>query len=121
GTDRAVQNKDNDYLIDRALQAGGSSFTGMRGLGIQDCAVQESMGPIADRTQEHLGISGSAIVEIRGPPFPTVKDHAHGKPLPGMNPNSYRVRSARFTGPAGKPFAEIMERHVRVDALVPAE
>ena len=65
GTDRAIQNKDNDYLIDRELQASGSSFTGMKGLGIQDCAIQESMGPIADRTLEHLGISDTAITKIR--------------------------------------------------------
>ena len=54
GTDHATMNKDNDYLIDRQLQASGESFTGMRGLAIQDCAIQESMGPVADRTQEHL-------------------------------------------------------------------
>jgi phthalate 4,5-dioxygenase oxygenase subunit len=121
GTDRAIQNRDNDYLIDRALQATGGSFTGMRGLGIQDCAIQESMGPIADRTAEHLGISDTAIVKIRRLLLQTMKDHAAGKPLPGFNPESYRVRSARFKAPASASFAEIMERHVRVDALVPAE
>jgi nitrite reductase/ring-hydroxylating ferredoxin subunit len=121
GTDRAIQNRDNDYLIDRALQASGKSFTGMRGLGIQDCAIQESMGPIADRTQEHLGISDTAIARIRRLLLQTLKDHAAGKPLPGMDPASWRVRSARFKAPAGKTFAEAMERHVRIDALVPAE
>ena len=82
GTDRALQNRANDYLIDRKLQASGQSFTGMRGLGIQDCAVQESMGPIADRTLEHLGISDTAIVKIRRLLLQTLKDHAAGKPLP---------------------------------------
>src|SRR4029079_3912149 len=67
GTDRAIQNRDNDYLIDRELQANGGSFTGMKGLGIQDCAIQESMGPIADRTIEHLGIRDTAIVKIARP------------------------------------------------------
>jgi len=74
GTDRAVQNRDNDYLIDRALQASGGSFTGMRGLGIQDCAIQESMGPIANRTIEHLGISDTAIVKIRRLLLQALKD-----------------------------------------------
>ena len=54
GTDHADPNSGNDYLIDRELQASGKSYTGMKGLGIQDCAIQESMGPIADRTIEHL-------------------------------------------------------------------
>ena len=110
GSDRAVQNKDNDYLIDRALQASGKSFTGMSGLGIQDCAVQESMGPIADRTLEHLGISDTAIVKIRRLLLQALKDHAAGKPLPGLDPKSYRVRSARYRAPTGTPFSETMER-----------
>ncbi len=121
GSDRAVQNKDNDYLIDRALQASGGSFTGMRGLGIQDCAIQESMGPIADRALEHLGISDTAIARIRRLLLQTLKDHAAGKPLPGATPESYRVRSARFTAPSEQSFAETMLRHVRVDTMAPAE
>ena len=121
GTDRAIQNRDNDYLIDRELQSSGRSFTGMRGLGIQDCAVQESMGPIADRTLEHLGISDSAIARIRRLLLQTLKDHAAGKALPGIDPKSYRVRSARFRAPSGRSFAETMEPHVRVDASVMAK
>ncbi len=121
GSDRAVQNKDNDYLIDRALQASGKSFTGMCGLGIQDCAVQESMGPIADRTLEHLGISDTAIVKIRRLLLQALKDHAAGKPLPGLDPKSHRVRSARYRAPTGTPFSETMERHVRIDELAPAK
>src|SRR5207249_210122 len=121
GTDRAIQNKDNDYLIDRVAQASGGSFTGMRGLGIQDCAIQESMGPIADRTLEHLGISDTAIVKIRRLLLQALKDHAAGKPLPGSNPKSWRVRSARYKAPAGASFAETMERHVRIDTLAAAE
>ena len=121
GTDRAVQNRDNDYLIDRALQSSGRSFTGMRGLGIQDCAIQESMGPIADRTIEHLGISDTAIVKIRRLLLQALKDHAAGKPLPGADPRSYRVRSARFKAPSGATFAQTMERHVRVDTLMSVE
>jgi len=119
GTDRAIQNRDNNYLIDRALQSSGGSFTGMRGLGIQDCAIQESMGPIADRTVEHLGISDTAIVKIRRLLLQALKDHAAGKPLPGADPRSYRVRSARFKAPSGATFAQTMERHVRIDTLIP--
>jgi hypothetical protein len=121
GSDRAVQNRDNDYLIDRELQASGKSFTGMKGLGIQDCAIQESMGPIADRTIEHLGISDTAIVKIRRLLLQTLKDHAAGNPLAGANPESYRVRSARYKAPRAASFAETMGRHVRVAAVVPAE
>jgi phthalate 4,5-dioxygenase oxygenase subunit len=121
GTDRAAANRDNDYLIDRALQASGASYTGIKGFGVQDCGIQESMGPIADRTIEHLGVSDTAIVKIRRLLLQTLRDHAAGKPLPGLAPASWRVRSARFKAPAGVPFADVMDRHVRIDALQAAE
>jgi nitrite reductase/ring-hydroxylating ferredoxin subunit len=121
GSDRAVANRDNDYLIDRALQASGASYTGIKGFGVQDCGIQESMGPIADRTIEHLGVSDAAIVKIRRLLLQTLRDHAAGKPLPGVDPASWRVRSARFKAPAGMPFADVMDAHVRIDALQAAE
>lgn len=57
-------NRANDYLIDRASQKTGS-FTGIRSAQLQDLAVQESQGAIADRTKEHLGSSDTAIVKCR--------------------------------------------------------
>ena len=45
GTFRPKANRDNDYLIDRELQR-TATFTGIKGIGTQDCAVQESMGTI---------------------------------------------------------------------------
>ena len=121
GTDRAIQNKANDYLIDRALQASGKSFTGLKGLGIQDCGIQESMGPISDRALEHLLVSDTAIAKLRRLLLQTLKDHAAGKALPGMDPSSYRVRSARCELPKGAPFAETMAERVRADPSVAAE
>jgi nitrite reductase/ring-hydroxylating ferredoxin subunit len=121
GTDRAIRNRDNDYLVDRDLQASGASYTGMRGLGIQDCGIQESMGPIADRTIEHLGVSDTAIIQIRRLLLQTLRDHADGKPLPGMNPDSWRVRSSRYKAPTGMPFASTVDRHITLDAPVAAE
>ena len=95
----------------------------MKGLGIQDCAIQESMGPISDRSIEHLLITDAAIVKIRRLLLQTLKDHAAGKPLPGMNPSSYRVRSVRCEIPkgAGADFAQSMAGRVRAMAEAPAE
>ncbi len=121
GSDHAVRNKSNDYLIDRALQASGQSFTGMKGFGTQDCAIQESMGPIADRSAEHLLACDAAIAKIRQLLLQTLKDHAAGKRLPGVDPASYRVRSGRFEAPKGVPFAEALEKYVRLDAPIAAE
>jgi nitrite reductase/ring-hydroxylating ferredoxin subunit len=121
GTDHAVRNRANDYLIDRELQGSGKSYTGMKGFGTQDCAIQESMGPIADRTAEHLLACDAAIVKIRRLLLQMLKDHATGKPLPGMNPESYRVRSGRFEAAKGVPFADAMNQYIRRDAPIAAE
>jgi phthalate 4,5-dioxygenase oxygenase subunit len=121
GTDHAIRNRHNDYLIDRAQQANGASYTGMQGLGTQDCAIQESMGPIADRSAEHLLACDTAIVKIRRLLLQTLRDHAAGNPLPGMRPESYRVRSTRYEAPRDAPFATIMHERVRIDAPAAAK
>src|SRR5205085_10062800 len=51
-TFQPLRNQDNDYLVDRALQRSGASYTGIRGIRDEDLAVQESMGVIFDRTGE---------------------------------------------------------------------
>jgi nitrite reductase/ring-hydroxylating ferredoxin subunit len=114
-SDRAVLNRDNDYLIDRALQRSGKSFTGIKGVGMQDCSVQESMGPIADRTLEHLGKSDTVIVRLRRFLLRTLHDLDSGSPLPGRNFASYRVRSALFTLPADRAFEQAMNEFVLID------
>ena len=121
GTDHAVRNKTNDYLIDRALQATGQSFTGMKGLGTQDCAIQESMGPISDRSAEHLLASDAAIVKIRRLLLQTLRDLETGKTLPGMDAASYRVRSTRVEVDKGTDFSSSMRELVRTDALASAK
>jgi hypothetical protein len=114
GSDRAVLNKDNDYRIDRALQASGKSYTGMFGLGIQDCGIQESMGPVADRTIEHLGKSDTTIIQIRRLLLRALKDFEAGGTPPGLDPASYRVRSGRFTMKQDQPLAERVYDFVRI-------
>ena len=113
GTDRAIQNRDNDYMVDRALQASGRSFTGMKGLGVQDCAIQESMGPIADRTKEHLGVSDTAIIRLRRHLMRLVRDEidkATVTPPPGA---AYRLRPTRFTARSDQPFEDIYSFKMR--------
>ena len=50
---------------DRVAMVESRSFSGMRGINVQDTVVQESMGPIVDRTKEHLGPADLAIVHYR--------------------------------------------------------
>jgi len=58
------RHRENNWLQDRdAMKAG--SFTGIEVIRNQDNAVQESMGPIFDRSREHLGTSDIAIIRMR--------------------------------------------------------
>src|ERR1017187_6555768 len=41
GTFRPLANKDNDYLINRAAQKAGQTFSGVEGIGMQDASLQE--------------------------------------------------------------------------------
>jgi len=61
---RLARNLRNDYLIDRDAQR-DKSFSGIEGLDVQDSMVQETMGAIADHSQEHLVPSDLAIARIR--------------------------------------------------------
>ena len=94
GTLRPVANKDNNYLIDRRAQKEKRSFSGVAGLGIQDSSLQESMGPIQDRTRERLVQSDRAIILARR----RLQDAAAGidqkRELPAIDPTSHSVRSA---------------------------
>ncbi|MCL6593665.1 MAG: aromatic ring-hydroxylating dioxygenase subunit alpha [Alicyclobacillus sp.] len=104
GTFRTVANKDNDFLIDRAMQQRGESFAGVFGVGMEDHAVQVSAGPIVDRSREWLGTSDTAIIKARRCLLNAVKTLEQGEPLPATQPESHRVRAASVLLPKGIPF-----------------
>ena len=91
---RLVENRANDYLIDREIQR-TKSFTGIEGIVQQDQAITESLGPIADRRIEHLGSSDAMVVRTRVRLLNAVKAHRdHGRTPPCVDdPQAYRVRS----------------------------
>ncbi len=62
---RLRANVGNDYMMERELQKTGGSYSGVRGVHIQDQAVTESMGEIADHGFEHLGPSDLMIARTR--------------------------------------------------------
>ena len=64
GTFKPKRNLSNDHMIDRELQK-TTTFTGITGVGTQDSAVQEAMGPIVDRSKEYLGTSDKAVIAMR--------------------------------------------------------
>jgi hypothetical protein len=64
GRFRPVANKDNDYYVDRELQANMGTWSGVPVIA-QDPMAQESMGEIYDRTRERLGVTDSMIIRTR--------------------------------------------------------
>ena len=85
GTFRPVINKDNDYLIDRAAQKRGETYCGVKGIAMQDAAVQESMGPIQDRTKENLVSTDNAIIMARHRLLKAARDLQNGVAPPGTH------------------------------------
>jgi len=104
-TFRPLANRDNDYLLDRDRQR-GENFTGIQGIGTQDCAVQESMGRIYDRTGERLGTSDAAIIAARRRLLDALRAHERGEDPPGLDPESFRVRSYSTILPRDVPWVE---------------
>ncbi|HXF54814.1 MAG TPA: aromatic ring-hydroxylating dioxygenase subunit alpha, partial [Hyphomicrobiaceae bacterium] len=95
GTFRPLANKDNDYLMDRAAQKAGLTYSGVEGIAIQDSSLQESMGPIVDRTKENLVSTDNGIIMARHRLMRSVKALVEkGVEPPGVNPAHQRVRSA---------------------------
>jgi phthalate 4,5-dioxygenase oxygenase subunit len=88
---RKVRNKDNDWLIDRRVQK-TETYSGIEGINTQDHAVQESMGPIVDRTQEHLGSSDRAVFALRILLIQSARALERGIDPPGLAASYYDVR-----------------------------
>lgn len=94
---RKRRNLANDYLQDRAKMKAGD-FTGIEGIPFQDMAMWESMGPIADRSEDHLGASDAAIVQFRRQMVAAAKAVAAGEPALGTRSASRQVDLASFEG-----------------------
>ena len=106
GTLRPVVNRDNDYLMDRAAQKSGATTSGVRTIAMQDASIQESMGPIQDRTREHLVSSDNAIILARRRLRKLALAVAQGAAPDAIDPASQRVRSASLVLAEGVPFHE---------------
>jgi hypothetical protein len=107
GTYRPMENKDNDYLMDREAQKRGETFSGVRGIAQQDASLQESMGPIVDRTKERLVSSDTGIIKARQKLRKAVEAlRDEGVTPPGVDPAHHRVRSAAIVLPQESSFIE---------------
>jgi len=93
GTFVPLANKTNDYLMDRAAQKAGKHFSGVEGIAMQDASLQESMGPIQDRTRENLCPTDRGIVMTRRMLLQAAESNRNGGRVPALDPAEQRVRS----------------------------
>src|SRR5262245_14530958 len=107
GSYRPLANRDNDYLIDREAQKAGRTFSGVEGIAMQDASLQESMGPVVDRTKENLVSTDNGIIMARHRLLRAVKALVDKDVTPpGVELTHQRVRSAAIVLPPDQPFTE---------------
>ncbi len=106
GTFVPLANRRNDYLIDRAAQKEGVHYSGVEGIAMQDASLQESMGPIQDRTRENLCPTDRGIVMARRMLLQAAEANRAGKTIPGLDPAEQRVRSCAIELPRDQHFKE---------------
>jgi phenylpropionate dioxygenase-like ring-hydroxylating dioxygenase large terminal subunit len=116
GTFRPVANRTNDYFMDRDAQREGRYYSGVKGIAIQDASLQESMGPIADRTRENLVSTDNAIIMARMRLRKAALALQQGGRAPGLDPDAQHVRSASFILPVDGSFKEAAIDAVKVRA-----
>jgi hypothetical protein len=115
GSFRPLQNKDNDYLMDREAQKRGETYSGIWGISMQDASLQESMGPIVDREKENLVSTDNGIIMARHRLRKAVLAlRDKGEMPPGRLPEHQQVRSAARVLPPDQPFKEAMKDDLRV-------
>jgi phenylpropionate dioxygenase-like ring-hydroxylating dioxygenase large terminal subunit len=103
-----VANRRNDYLIDRAAQKARRTFSGVLGVGVQDAAIQESMGFIANRPAEHLVTTDKGIVMTRRRLLDAAAGLAKGEEPPGLEPAAQRLRAMSRVTPREMPVEEVL-------------
>jgi len=106
---------ENDYFLDRQLQK-TTFFSGIPEFWAQDAAMQESMGPIYDRTREHLGSSDMGIIRVRQRLIRAAKAlRDQGLTPPGARePELYQVRGAAVLLPAEVSWIDASADHRKV-------
>jgi hypothetical protein len=118
-TFRSKRNRENNYLLDRRVQK-TETFTGIDGVNAQDRAVQESMGPVVDRTREHLGPADRAVIQARRLLLQATRTVETGGTPPGVEATYYTLHPGEAVVPRdtdwrtlltpGAPRPDVLQR-----------
>jgi phthalate 4,5-dioxygenase oxygenase subunit len=94
------------------------TFTGIDAVNVQDRAVQESMGPIVDRSREHLGPADKAIIQARRLLLQAVKTVQEGGTPRGINPTYYALRASEGVLPRDANWRERLAPELPVTEIL---
>jgi len=106
-TFRAIRNVRNNWGIDRQIQK-TETYSGIEGVNTQDRAVQESMGPIVDRSEEYLGPADKAIIAMRRLLLAAIKTLQAGGSPPATDTSYYRLRAVERIISDGEAWREAL-------------
>ena len=104
-----VRNKRNNYMMDRKAQKARITYSGITGVANQDCAMQESIGLIADHSKEHLVGTDRGVVMTRQRLLNAAQVVKEGGQPPGVDPATHRVRSVAMVLPPEVSFQEAVK------------
>jgi phthalate 4,5-dioxygenase oxygenase subunit len=116
-TFRSRRNRLNNYLLDRHVQK-TETFTGIDGINAQDRAIQESMGPVVDRSREHLGPADKAVIHARRLLLQAVTTVEQGGTPRGINPTYYGLRASEGVLSRVANWREILARDVAATEIL---
>ncbi len=102
-------NSGNVWHQDRSAMKDGHWSGLMRNFTYEDFIIEESMGPIADRTREYLGTCEQVIVRARRMLFDALHQHEDGKLPFGLDGAAQygRVRALAIRFPRGTNWLDI--------------
>jgi phenylpropionate dioxygenase-like ring-hydroxylating dioxygenase large terminal subunit len=92
GEQTYVANAENRWHQDRDAMRKHESWSGLMGVSTEDAAIMDSMGPIYDRTKEHLVGSDAAIVRLRRKLMEAARLVADGKDPIGWGADLSKVQ-----------------------------
>ncbi len=97
-------NHTNRFFQDRMAMK-TETFSGIFGIREQDAAMTVGMGPIVDRTKEHLGSADSAVIALRRVLIKAAKDLETGEePYAPYHADCYRRRAWSAVLPRNEDF-----------------
>jgi phthalate 4,5-dioxygenase oxygenase subunit len=115
GRFRTAANLENDFLLDRDAQRKMLKYSGVQNIMAEDHAVQASMGPVLDRTIEHLGTSDLMILRVRRRMIEAIQEWSeHKSPPPALDtPDVYGIRCGGVFLPEDQDLMEGIEELVK--------